>query len=111
MAIHFKTKTPKRLLKNYKDAVDDGRVVTWTYDEQGDFTHVPQQWRGEAWLRPKVITDQELIFFILSPLDSDLSSETYAIYHGRFIESMLAHCDNLFSEGYASAMPEEGDLV
>lgn len=111
MAIHFKTRTPRRLLRSYKEAIDDGRVLTWSYDDQGDFTHNPDQWRREAWLRPRVVPEEELVFFILSPNDVDLSSETYAVYHGRFVESMLSHFDRLFSECHISAMPEEGDQI
>lgn len=111
MAIHFKTATPKKLLASYKKAVDDGHVQTWSYDNDGDFTHTADQWAKKAWLRPKVKEGSELIFYILSPREVDLSSSVYAIYHGRFIESLLRHCDNLFKEAYASAMPENGDIV
>ena len=111
MAVHFKTKTPKKLLATYKKAVDDEHVQTWEYDSDGDFTHSAQQWIRKAWLRPKVFEGKELVFYILKPTDSDLSPAIYAVYHGRFIESMLEHCDSLFSEAHASSMPEEGDVV
>jgi len=111
MAIHFKTSTPRKLLASYKKAVDDGHVQTWSYDSDGDFTHTADQWSKKAWLRPKVKEGNELIFYILSPREVDLSSSVYAIYHGRFIESILRHCDKLFKEAYATAMPEDGDIV
>lgn len=111
MAIHFKTKTPKKLLATYKKAVDDGHVDTWQYDGDGDFTHTAEQWIRKAWLRPKVVEGTELVFYILKPTDTKLSTEVYAIYHGRFIETMLAHCDKLFDSASASAMPEDGDTV
>lgn len=111
MAIYFETKTPKKLLAAYKKAVDDGHVETWSYDEDGDFTHNVDQWKKKAWLRPKVQEGQALAFYILAPKDAQLSSIEYAIYHGRFIESMLAHCDKLFKVGRATAMPEDGDVT
>jgi hypothetical protein len=111
MAIHFSTKTPKKLLSSFKKAIDDGRVATWSYDKDGDFTHTAQQWKSLAWLRPKVIEGQTLIFSILKPQNSKVSSEIYAIYHGRFIESMLVHCDSLFTEAVASAFPADDDVV
>jgi hypothetical protein len=111
MAIHFETKTPKKLLAAYKKAVDDGHVSTWSYDADGDFTHTADQWNRKAWLRPKVQEGAALVFYILAPKETKLSSTIYAVYHGRFIESMLSHCDQLFSEGRASSMPEDGDVM
>ena len=111
MAIHFETKTPRKLLKAFKKAIDDGHVVTWSYDKDGDFTHTPEQWAHKAWLTPKVIENTRLTLTIIVPVDDTLSSEAYAVYHGRFIEAMLAHCDGLFTEGKVSAMPIADDKV
>jgi hypothetical protein len=111
MAIHFKTETPKKLLAAYKKAIDDGHISTWSYDSDGDFTHTADQWNKKAWLRPKVQEGAELVLYVLAPKDTELSSTIYAVYHGHFIESMLRHCDKLFSEGRASSMPEEGDVT
>jgi len=111
MALHFKTTSPNKLLEAYKKAIDDGHVTTWSYDKDGDFTHTADQWIRQAWLRPKVREGAELAFYILTPKEADLSSATYAVYHGRFIESMLRHCDKLFENGYASALPEKGDIL
>jgi hypothetical protein len=111
MAIYFETEFPKKLLAAYKKAVDDGRVNTWSYDSDGDFTHTAEQWNKKAWLRPKINEGNALIFYLLTPEETELSTTVYAIYHGRFIESMLTHCDELFSASRASSMPEDGDIV
>src|SRR6267142_1570402 len=99
MAIHFKTEKPKSLLAAYKKAIDDGHVTTWSYDAEGDFTHTAEQWNRKAWLRPKIQEGSALALYIIKPKDIKISSVIYSVYHGRFIESMLAHCDALFSEG------------
>jgi hypothetical protein len=111
MAIRFETTTPKKLLAAFKKAIDDGKVVTWSYDGDGDFTHTAQQWKSLAWLRPRIKEGEELTLTILKPRDSKISSEVYAIYHGRFIESMLVHCDSLFTNAVATAFPADGDVV
>lgn len=111
MALHFKTTTPVKLLTAYKKAIDDGHIKTWSYDSDGDFTHTADQWIRRAWLRPKVTNGVELTLYILTPKDVQLSSVLYSIYHGRFIESMLTHCDTLFENVTASALPELGDIV
>jgi hypothetical protein len=111
MAIHFKTSTPKKLLAAFKKAIDEGKVVTWSYDTDGDFTHTAQQWKGLAWLSPEIKEGEDLILTIVKPKKSKISTEVYAVYHGRFIESMLVHCDSLFKEAYATADPADGDIV
>lgn len=111
MAIRFTTITPKKLLSSFKKAIDDGRVVTWAYDEEGDFTHTAEQWKSLAWLRPKIKEGETLVFSIIKPQDSKISSEIYAIYHGRFIESMLVHCDSLFTKAIATSFPANSDSI
>src|SRR5215469_419890 len=97
MAVYFETHTPKKLLEAYKKAIDDGHVTTWAYDKDGDFTHTADQWKRKAWLRPKVVEGKTLVFNVIKPKDETVSSVVYAVYHGRFIESLLAHCDKLFT--------------
>src|SRR5262245_23041683 len=111
MAIYFETKTPNKLLNAFKKAIDDGHIVTWSYDEDGDFTHTTEQWVKKAWLRPVVTKDVRLSLFIVPPKESEISSEVYAIFHGRFIEAMLRHCDSLFAEARATARPAGDDDV
>ena len=111
MAVYFDTETPQKLLATFKKAIDDGHVDTWSYDKNGDFTHKPDQWKHKAWLRPKIVEGKTLIFSIIRPEGAKISSPVYAVYHGRFIESMLSHCDTIFVTARASALPKEGDLV
>jgi hypothetical protein len=111
MAIYFDTKTPKKLLAAYKKAIDDGHVTTWSYDEDGDFTHTADQWNKKAWLRPKVTEGTALALFLLAPKDTTITTAVYAIYHGRFIESVLRHCDGLFTLARATSTPEDGDAT
>ena len=110
MAIYFRTSKPKTLLATFKKAIDDGHVVTWSYDKDGDFTHTTTQWKNQAWLRPVPQTDS-LKMTILKQKEKVMTSEVYAIYHGRFIEAMLRHCDQLFATVEATALPDTGDHV
>lgn len=110
MSVNFPTSTPNNLLSAFKKTIDDKRVVTWSYDSAGDFTHAVEQWKNKAWFRPEVKSGQ-LIFWIIRPQGLKVSSEVYAIYHGRMIESMLAHFDKDFTSGVASAQPNGSDLV
>jgi hypothetical protein len=110
MAVIVYTSSPPALLEEIRAAIDENHVVTWTYDSDGDFTHATQQWRYLAWLRPRTQSDR-LIFNTVTPTDQSLSSEAYAIYHGRFIEMLLAHFDEKFTSVTATAMPELPDLV
>jgi hypothetical protein len=110
MSIMFNTADPSGLLATFKKAVNERRVVTWAYDKDGDFTHTTEQWKNKAWLSPRISIGQ-LKFVIVRPQNENISREVYAIYHSRFAESMLAHCDDRFSSSTATAMPDSGDLV
>ena len=105
MAISIRTATPKALLAKIKKAIDDGHVETWSYDEDGDFTHNVPQWKNKAWLRPKVEAGV-LRLGILRPRDVEMSYEVYGVYHGRFIEMVVTHFDNQFTIASATAQKD-----
>lgn len=110
MALYFETSTPNGLLGKFKKAIDEGRIITWTYDKDGDFTHATEQWKNKAWFRPR-IENQMLAFYLIKPKNINISTEVYAIYHGRFSESMLAHFDSLFTRSIATAYPKGSDII
>lgn len=110
MAIIVSTENPKSLLNAIKRAVDEEEIETWSYDEDGDFTHSAEQWNQRAWLRPR-IRENLLIFNIIPPVRKSISKSVYGIYHGRFIEMLLRHFDNRFEEASATALPTSADRV
>ena len=110
MALHFVTQEPAELLAVIKKAITEGKIVTWSCDQDGDFTHTAAQWKNKAWLRPRVRTG-ELVMNILGSRNQVMTKEVYAIYHGRFVEMVLAHADRYFTTATASAMLEVGDVV
>lgn len=110
MALYFKSDNPQKLLDEFKKAIEEGKIATWSCDEDGDFTHTPEQWQKKAWLHPKIESGQ-LAFYIIPPKGTNITTLVYAVYHGRFIESMLHHCDKLFSDSIATALPMGSDNV
>lgn len=109
MAIIIKTSDPSGLLKAIKKTIDEGKIETWSYDKDGDFTHTPEQWKLQAWLRPRVYAG-ELRFGILKPQgEQTLKSVIYGVYHGRFIEMLLTHFDTMFVNSSATALKTEPD--
>ena len=110
MAINFQTSNPHTLLATFKKAIDDNKVVTWSYDKDGDFTHTPEQWKLKAWMRP-VIYQGQLTMNFLGNSNTKNMREVYGVYHGRFIESMLVHCDKLFDNAIATALATNADSV
>jgi hypothetical protein len=108
--VRFETTDPSALLQRIRSAIDAGRIVTWSYDKDGDFTHTRDQWMNRAWLRPSKETNK-LSFFIVPPKGEEISRVIYAVYHGRFIESVLSHCDDAFTYAVATAFPEGADRV
>lgn len=105
MAIVVNTPTPKALLEGIKKGIDNGTVDTWIYDKGGDFTHKPDQWENQAWLRPH-ISSSILQFGFLGPKDTTTTKTVYGVYHGRFIEMLLTHFDKEFLNATATAQKD-----
>jgi hypothetical protein len=107
--ITFNSPNPQQLLASLREAIAKGHITTWS-EEGGYFTHTPAQWARKAWLQPIPVAG-ELRFAIINSRGFNVTTEVYAVYHGRFIETMLAHFDRQFSGGFASAMPTLADKV
>jgi hypothetical protein len=110
MAVKAICNNPQELLSEIKTAIRAGTVKTWELDTDGDLTHSPEQWKNQAWFRPSVQTGQ-LVFMIIGQEGEAMSTEVYAVYHGRFIEMLLTHFDNKFSSASATAQAIVGDYV
>jgi hypothetical protein len=110
MAVKIITDDPKGLLAAIRKAIKDGKIDTWEVDDDGDFVHSPEQWRFKAWLRPSAQKDA-LVFNTIGPKETKISVTTYAVYHGRFIEMLLAHFDEKFLDATASALPTPQDAL
>lgn len=108
MSVTVFTSKPNALLTAIKKAIDDNKVETWAYDQDGDFTHSPDQWRQKAWFRPAVQQGM-LVFGLLGPTDVTMTKTIYGVYHGRFIEMLLAHFDADFGNVSATALGDSFD--
>lgn len=93
--IEIHTNNPRDLVRNINVAIDEGRIATWLYDEDGDYIQNKTQWIGKAWMTPMYDeTDRTLLrFCIVEPKTQNLSCSTYAVYHGRFLEMLLTYFD------------------
>jgi hypothetical protein len=109
MAIIIKTSAPAALLEAIKKEIDEGNIVTWSYDDAGDFTHNPDQWQFNAWLRPQIY-EGELRFGIIKNSSLSMSTVIYGHYHGNFIKLLLTYFDNKFTSVHATANKTEPDL-
>jgi hypothetical protein len=105
MALVVYTPSPRRLLEAIYKAIDDGKIATWEYDSDRDFTHTPPQWRNKAWLHPTTSAGV-LQFGLFGQKSVVMSKVVYGIYHGRFIEELLTHFDGEFSTVTATAQQD-----
>lgn len=110
LALFVVTSHPSALLAAIKSAVVNKHVDTWEYDGDGDFTHSPPQWKNKAWLRPSVMSGS-LTLGIIGQSGIPMSKEVYAVYHGRFLEMLLAHFDQSFSSAQATALMQPPDAT
>lgn len=89
MAIIINTNNPQPIIDRMKSMMDASVIDTWSYDEDGDFTHIGQ-WKNHAWMSP-IILDDKIIFKILGRKNVQMSLMEYSIFHGRFVEMLLNH--------------------
>ena len=101
---------PRELLEKINRFIREGNSQTWEIDSDGDFTHIPEQWKNKAWLTV-FLTDESIVFGIWPPAGKTISTEVYAVYHGRFSEMLLAHFDEDFTDIRISSLPTEYDRI
>lgn len=94
MAIEVITKLPYLLVSQIKEAIKNKDIITWDYDSDGDFTHSVDQWVNLAWMHPYVFGDK-VIFGMIGRVRNNVTVEEYGVYHGRFVEMLLGHFDNI----------------
>lgn len=113
MAVIVETVGPQVFLTGICKSIDGGKVQTWKYQNRNSeiyFTHCANQWDGKAWLKP-VREDGVLVFYIYKANNVVLTTEIYAVFHGRFIEMLLAHFYQQMSKIWATAKPANGDQI
>src|ERR1039458_3036094 len=107
MALMVYTSQPQKLLTDIKKQIDEKKIETWEYDKDGDFTHSVDQWKNKGYLRPH-ITSGCLQFGLLGLKSTSMSRTIYGVYHGRFIEMLLTHFYDQFSNATATSQPQAG---
>lgn len=91
MALIAQSRDPAALLRQIKSAIDQRKIVTWSYNGQGDFTHSVDQWGGLAFLRPVVVDGGFLRLKFITQNNKPATRTVYAVYHGRFAEMLIKH--------------------
>jgi hypothetical protein len=107
MSITVLTDDPNRLLQNIYTEIDNENVAAWLYDQDGDFTHLPDQWLVNAWFTPWVLSDQKaLVFGFLGNVNKPTTRDIFGVYHGRLIEMLTIHFDDDFDHVIASSLAD-----
>lgn len=97
MAILVYTRNPAGLLQQIKHDINQRKIVTWSCDTDGDFTHNVDQWRNKAWFRPTVHSDHLRLRIV--PIQNQLVMRVvYGVYHGRFVETVITHYSTLITK-------------
>ena len=100
---------PGVLLQNLKKAARQLQISPWECDDEGDFTQARTKESRKAWLRPSA-GGNVLNFSFLGPQDVVLDKGVYAFYHGRFLETLVAHFADQFAEASITSHPDGSDL-
>lgn len=113
MSVVFFTSSAQKLLDDFDSRIQQteqkDKITTWQKSTDGKYyTHKAAEWAKKAWFKP-VVSNDRLIFNIIKPGDSIVTSIVYAYYHGHVIETFLNHFDKQFTAGQASALPTQND--
>lgn len=94
MALIVKTNIANDLKQEIQKAIAEKEIDTWLIDDDGDFTHSPEQWFCKAWMRLLDIDEEKILKFgIIGNKQVRMTKSLYAIYHGRFAEMLLSRFD------------------
>ncbi len=89
MAIIISTRVPNTIVNNIRKRIDDELIDTWSYDEDGDFTHIGQ-WKNRAWMHPSIDIEKNIVTFVIfGRKNIEMTLMEYSIYHGRFLEMLI----------------------
>ena len=110
MSIYVRTENPRKLVDDINEKINNSGIDTWSVDKDGDYTHTSQQWQFHAWIHPIIETDR-IVFAIWGRVSENLSVVDYAIYHGRFVEMLLAHFDQQCTSIEISSLASGYDRV
>lgn len=110
--IEIRTTNPHRLVEDINKAIEEGRIVTWSVDSDGDYTHSLEQWRNRAWMSVRYDDADTTIvrFVIIEAREQKLSKTLYGIYHGRFAEMLLTHFDTVIMSLSISPLLTQYDI-
>lgn len=112
MSIILKTKTPKKLIRLIKDAIDDDRISAWRYDSDGDFTSNLQEMENKGWFHPIVtVPKEELVLAMLGRINAPVTIYEYAIYHSMFVNIILHLFDDVVSDISVTPQPTKYDRL
>jgi hypothetical protein len=110
MAITVYTDAPQALLNQIKDDARAGALKTWEMDDDQDFTHTPQQWLNQAFMRGQV-SNQRLYFWIIGRKAVPTTKVIYAVYHARFSEMLLTRYDRRMVKVEISSLATNSDRI
>jgi len=99
-----------KLFEAIQRDVELNRIKDWELDEQGDYTYANAPWKNLAWMRVRKTTSG-LRINIIGNQQGDMSDETYAVYHSRFVEMLVLYFDKFFDSALVTALGSESDLV
>jgi hypothetical protein len=113
MTVVFFTSDARKLRDEFDARIEQreqkDKITTWEKSNDGKYyTHKAAEWAKKAWFK-SVVSEDRLTFNIIRPNDANVSSITYAYYHGHLIETFLNHFDHDFDVGRASALATVGD--
>jgi hypothetical protein len=108
MSVFVPCSAPRKLVTDIYSLILQNKIRTWEVDADGDLTHSPPQYRNKAWMRPHPEANR-LVFRLFGQNGVLMKKYLYGIYHGRLIEELLNHFDEVIGDPVITAMGSDYD--
>ena len=91
----IKTSDPMELLQKIKMAIQEGHILDWQVDSDGDFTQTHEEFKNRAFLEPIILVG-ELRFELITFKQHRISKSISGVFQARFLEMLSTHFESEF---------------
>ena len=91
----IKTSDPLGLLQKIKMAIQNGCVLGWQVDSDGDFTQTQEELKNRAFLEPIILVG-ELRFELITFKQHRITKSISGVFQARFLEMLSTHFESDF---------------
>jgi len=108
--ITVRTTNPNNIYQGIIRGIQNGSIDTWKIVTVGNlvyFTHdtTNKQWLNKSYMKAGTDSHGNLIFHVIRNNENSFDQNIFAVYQGRFIQMLVSHFPNSFTELNVTSQP------